>query len=117
MKKDYYKVLGLPSNASTHGVKQAFRNLALQFHPDRHVHASKYVKEIAIHRFKELSEAYEVLSNERKRAMYHKGGGSSHSTTSTSHKCDTSSLCFESNHNLVLHLFGLNFFIFLPHEI
>lgn len=117
MKKDYYKVLGLPSDASTHDVKQAFRNLALQFHPDRHVHASKYAKEIAIHRFKELSEAYEVLSNEHKRAMNHQHGGSSHSTTFTSHKCDTSSLCLESNHNLVLNMFGLNFFIFLPHEI
>jgi DnaJ-class molecular chaperone len=117
MKKDYYKVLGLPSDASTCDVKQAFRNLALQFHPDRHVHASKYVKEIAIHRFKELSEAYEVLSNEHKRTMYHEGGGSSHSTTFTSHKCDTSSLCFESNHNRVFNMFGLNFFIFLHHEI
>jgi len=71
MKKDYYKVLGLPSDASTRDVKQVFRNLALQFHLDRHVHVSKYLKEIVIHHFKELSKAYEVLSNERKQVMYH----------------------------------------------
>jgi molecular chaperone DnaJ len=71
MKKDYYKVLGLPFDVSTYDVKQIFHNLALQFHPNCHVHVPKYLKEIVVHHFKELSKAYEVLNNERKQVMYH----------------------------------------------
>ncbi|CAK9218628.1 unnamed protein product [Sphagnum jensenii] len=73
MKKiDYYKVLGIAKDANISDVKQAFRKLALQFHPDRHVgnNSSSSSREAAGHRFKEVSEAYEVLGDEVKRAAY-----------------------------------------------
>jgi hypothetical protein len=73
MKKiDYYKVLGIAKDANISDVKQAFRKLALQFHPDRHVgnNSSSSFREAAGHRFKEVSEAYEVLGDEVKRAAY-----------------------------------------------
>lgn len=67
---DYYKVLGINKNASKSEIKQAFRNLAMQFHPDKHSSSPKSVREGATLRFKHVSEAYDVLSDDRKRADY-----------------------------------------------
>lgn len=67
---DYYKILGINKNASKSEIKQAFRNLALQFHPDKHTSSPKSVKDNATVKFKQLSEAYDVLSDDRKRADY-----------------------------------------------
>ena len=64
MVKDYYEVLGLPRSADHSQVKQAYRKLALKFHPD------KNKAEDAEERFKEIGEAYEVLSDEDKKAAY-----------------------------------------------
>jgi DnaJ-class molecular chaperone len=61
MKKDYYKILGVEKSASSDDIKKAFRKLAGQHHPDRGGDAEK---------FKELNEAYQVLSNDQKRAEY-----------------------------------------------
>jgi molecular chaperone DnaJ len=63
--KDYYKVLGVSDKASKDEVKRAYRKLAQQFHPD----ANKGDKD-AERRFKEVSEAYSVLSNDEKRKEY-----------------------------------------------
>lgn len=63
--KDYYKVLGVPQGAGEAEVKKAFRNLAKQYHPD----ANKGNKQ-AEEKFKEISEAYDVLSDKDKRAKY-----------------------------------------------
>jgi len=67
-KRDYYEVLGLDRSASQEKIKQAYRQLALKWHPDRNP-ASE-----ATDRFKEIAEAYAVLSDPAKRAEYNAGG-------------------------------------------
>lgn len=67
---DYYKTLGLDRNASQDDVKKAYRRLAMQWHPDRHPDN----QEEAERRFKEVSEAYEVLGDPEKRAKYDRLG-------------------------------------------
>lgn len=67
--KDYYHILGLKKNASAQEIKKQFRKLALQYHPDRN--AGNLQAEA---RFKEISEAYEVLGDKDKRAKYDKFG-------------------------------------------
>ena len=63
-KRDYYEILGVPKNASKDEIKNVYRKLALQYHPDRN--KSKGAEE----RFKEISEAYAVLSDDEKRKRY-----------------------------------------------
>jgi molecular chaperone DnaJ len=65
IKRDYYEVLGVERNASSDQLKQAFRRLALQYHPDRNPDNPE-----AGERFKEASEAYDVLSDPQKRRQY-----------------------------------------------
>jgi DnaJ-class molecular chaperone len=62
--KDYYKILGVPKNASTEEIKKAYRKLARQHHPDVNKNAG------AEKRFKEINEANEVLSDPEKRKRY-----------------------------------------------
>ena len=68
--KDYYKILGVKRDASQKEIKKAYRQLALQWHPDKHVtieevfDVQKDDKEAAEEKFKEIAEAYEILSNE-----------------------------------------------------
>ena len=69
-KRDYYEVLGVSRNASDEEVKKAFRRLALEFHPDRN-RAEK-----AGERFKEINEAYQVLSDQDRRNQYDRFGHS-----------------------------------------
>lgn len=68
-KKDYYEILGVEKNADDQTIKKAFRKLAMKYHPDRNPDD----KEAEI-RFKEINEAYEVLSNKEKRSMYDQFG-------------------------------------------
>ncbi|XP_062113849.1 chaperone protein dnaJ 72 [Humulus lupulus] len=67
---DHYEVLGLSKNASKDEIKDAFRRLAVKFHPDKHSGSPKAVRDTATLRFKQVSEAYQVLSDDRKRAEY-----------------------------------------------
>jgi curved DNA-binding protein len=70
--KDYYKILGVPKNAEAQAIKKAFRKLARQYHPDMNDSPD------AEARFKEINEAYEVLSDADKRARYDRLGSSYH---------------------------------------
>src|SRR4030042_6779434 len=71
LKRDYYEVLGFTREASPEDVKKAFRKLAFQYHPDRNKDNG------ASEKFKEVNEAYEVLSDTDKRAAYDRFGHSS----------------------------------------
>jgi DnaJ-class molecular chaperone len=63
--KDFYSILGVSDKASASDIKKAYRKLAKQYHPD----ANPGNKQ-AEARFKEISEAYDVLSDDKKRAQY-----------------------------------------------
>jgi molecular chaperone DnaJ len=65
-KRDYYEVLGVPRTATTDEVKSSYRKLARQYHPD----VTKEDRKVAEEKFKELSEAYEVLIDPEKRRRY-----------------------------------------------
>lgn len=68
-KRDYYEVLGVERGAAPEEIKKAYRKLALQYHPDRNP-GDKQAEE----RFKEVAEAYDVLSDQEKRANYDRFG-------------------------------------------
>ncbi len=67
-KRDYYEVLGTQRHASQDDIRKAYRKLAFEFHPDRNSDAG------AAERFKEATEAYEVLADEEKRSLYDRYG-------------------------------------------
>ncbi len=83
MAKDYYETLGISKSASLEEIKRAYRKLALEYHPDRNKTKEAETK------FKEINNAYEVLSNPSKRQMYNQmghaafeqGGGASYGGT------------------------------------
>ena len=69
--KDYYKILGVDRNAPEQEIKRSYRKLAMKYHPDRN-QGDKQAEE----KFKEINEAYEVLSDKEKRARYDQLGES-----------------------------------------
>lgn len=68
-KRDYYEVLGLQKGASEDDIKKAYRKLAVKYHPDRNP-GDKEAEE----KFREATEAYEVLSDDKKRPLYDQYG-------------------------------------------
>ncbi|KAH8421330.1 hypothetical protein KR009_001981 [Drosophila setifemur] len=68
MAKDFYRILGIGRGAGDEEIKKAYRKLALRYHPDKNKHSQ------AEERFKEVAEAYEVLSDKRKRDLYDQFG-------------------------------------------
>jgi len=69
-KRDYYEVLGVPRTASADEIKTAYRKLARQYHPD----VAKENPKVAEEKFKEVSEAYEVLATPETRHRYDQAG-------------------------------------------
>ncbi|MEL0104414.1 MAG: DnaJ domain-containing protein, partial [Methylophilaceae bacterium] len=67
--RDYYEILGLGRDASPEDIKKAFKKLAMKYHPDRNPDNPK-----AEEQFKEVKEAYEILSDQQKRAAYDQFG-------------------------------------------
>lgn len=72
-RKDYYKILGVERQASEDEIKKAYRKRALIHHPDRHANATDAEKKEQEKKFKELGEAYSVLSDQKKKARYDSG--------------------------------------------
>jgi len=72
-KRDYYEILGVKKNASLEEIKKTYREMALRFHPDR---VPLEQKKEAEEKFKEVSEAYAILSDAQKRAIYDEYGHS-----------------------------------------
>jgi molecular chaperone DnaJ len=68
--KDYYSILGVERNADEDTIKKAYRKLAIQYHPDKQVGKSESEKKAAEEMFKDVNEAYEVLSDKEKRHKY-----------------------------------------------
>ncbi len=68
-KRDYYEVLGLQKDAAKDDIKRAYRKLAIQYHPDKNP-GDKNAEE----KFKEATEAYEVLGDDQKRQAYDQFG-------------------------------------------
>lgn len=72
-RKDYYKILGVSKGATEDEIKKAYRKEALKHHPDRHSGATEEEKKAEEVLFKEVNEAYSILSDQRKRARYDSG--------------------------------------------
>jgi DnaJ-class molecular chaperone len=66
--KDYYQILNVSRDASAQDIKRSFRQLAMQYHPDRN---PENVRE-ADEKFKEINEAYEILGDEQRRWQYNR---------------------------------------------
>jgi len=69
-KKDYYEILGVSRDATNEEIKRAYKKMALKYHPDRNTDN----QEQATKKFKEIGQAYEVLSNSQKKAIYDRYG-------------------------------------------
>ena len=69
-KEDFYKLLGVGKNASDAEIKKSYRRLAMKYHPDRNKDAPGKAEE----KFKQIKEAYEILSDQKKRAAYDQFG-------------------------------------------
>uniref|UniRef100_A0ABI8A461 J domain-containing protein n=1 Tax=Felis catus TaxID=9685 RepID=A0ABI8A461_FELCA len=72
-RKDYYKILGVDKNASEDEIKKAYRKRALMHHPDRHSGASAEVQKEEEKKFKEVGEAFTILSDPKKKTRYDSG--------------------------------------------
>lgn len=73
-KRDYYEVLGVKKGASDDEIKKGYRKAAMKYHPDKFSQASEAEKKDAEEKFKEVNEAYQVLSDSQKRAQYDQFG-------------------------------------------
>jgi len=91
--KDYYSILEIKRNSTKEEIKTAYKKLALKYHPDK----NQKNKEIAEDKFKEVSEAYEVLSDESKKKNYDIGNNIS---VSNQNPFDIYNNIFSNRHNI-----------------
>lgn len=73
-KRDFYEVLGISKGASESDIKKAYRKAAMKYHPDKFSGASEEERKEAEEKFKEINDAYQVLSDENKKAQYDRFG-------------------------------------------
>ena len=73
-KRDYYEVLGIDKNAGESDIKKAYRKAAMKYHPDKFANASEAEKKDAEEKFKEVNEAYQILSDSQKKQQYDQFG-------------------------------------------
>jgi len=71
-KRDYYKILGLDKNANENDIKKAYKKLAVKWHPDKN-NQSEEAKKLAEKTFRDINDAYTVLSDPKKKQMYDSG--------------------------------------------
>ena len=69
-RKDYYKIMNIAKDATEEEIKKAYKRQALTWHPDKHSNGTDEAKETANKMFKDIGEAYAVLSDARKRNRY-----------------------------------------------
>lgn len=86
--KDFYKILGVAPESNEDEIKKAYRKMALKFHPDKNSDAD------AEDKFKEIAEAYEILTDPKKRSIYNQFGEEGE------HKRDTVNVLFLSECHL-----------------
>lgn len=72
-KKDYYAIMGLTKPSTDAEIKKAYKKFAIQYHPDKNRHKSEAEQADAEKKFRDLNEAYEVLSDQKKKKMYDSG--------------------------------------------
>jgi DnaJ family protein C protein 7 len=72
-RKDYYKILGITKSASDSDIKKAYRKMALLYHPDKQSKLTDEERLVAEAKFKEIGEAYTILSDPRKKQMFDSG--------------------------------------------
>ena len=72
--RDFYKILGVPRDADEDALKKSYKKQAVKYHPDKHANKSEKERAAAEERFKEVAEAFEVLSDKDKRAVYDRYG-------------------------------------------
>ena len=73
-KRDYYEVLGVSKSAGESEIKKAYRKAAMKYHPDKFANSSEAEKKDAEDKFREINEAYEILSDAQKKAAYDQYG-------------------------------------------
>lgn len=101
-KRDYYDVLGVPKNATDSDIKKAYRKLALKWHPDK----NQTNKEEAENRFKEIGEAYAVLSDKEKRRRYDMYGFDEPQSTGQNFDFSHTDFGFRDAEDIFRHFFG-----------
>jgi len=104
-KRDYYDVLGVDRNASKEDIKKAYRKLAVKYHPDKNPNDKQ-----AEEKFKEATEAYEVLGDEQRRRMYDQFGHEGVSAAAGGFQGFRSASDFEDLFGGFSDIFGSDFF-------
>jgi DnaJ-class molecular chaperone len=72
--EDFYAILGLDQSATDDDIRRSYKRLALKYHPDKQGSKSDEEKKDAENKFKKVAEAYEILSDKKKRRIYDEGG-------------------------------------------